>query len=39
MRWVAVVVLVPWICAFAASAPPTAWIARATMSKQENRRM
>jgi hypothetical protein len=35
MRWVAEVVEVPWICDFAALAPPTAWTANAAMSKQE----
>lgn len=34
MRWVAEVVEVPWIWAFAALAPPTAWTANAAMSKQ-----
>lgn len=36
MRWVAEVVEVPLICAFAALAPPTAWSANAAISKQEN---
>jgi hypothetical protein len=35
IRWVAEVVEVPLICAFAALAPPTAWTANAAMSKQE----